>query len=149
MIRMKTVTYAALLTAALALGACSSAPMTEGTRSMMTPMSGAGEVPPVAGMGSGMAEVSYNPATYTLRWTVTYSGLSGPVSAGHFHGPAAASTNAPVVVPFTGSMASPITGSAVLTPAQASDFVAGKWYVNLHTAANPGGEIRGQVAAAH
>lgn len=149
MIRMKTATYATLLAAALALGACSSAPKMEGTRSTMTPLSGAGEVPPVAGMGGGMAEVSYNPATYTLRWTVTYSGLSGPATAGHFHGPAMAGSNASVVVPFTGSMASPILGSAVLTPAQATDLVAGKWYVNLHTAANPGGEIRGQVAVAN
>ena len=42
-------------------------------------------------------------------------------------------------------MNSPITGTATLTPAQAADLAAGKWYVNLHTAANPGGEIRGQV----
>ena len=76
---------------------------------------------------------------------VTYSGLSGPVTAGHFHGPAAACANAGVVVPFTGSMASPIQGQAVLTEAQMADLVAGKWYANLHTAANPGGEIRGQV----
>ena len=92
-----------------------------------------------------MAEVSYNPATYTLRWTVTYSGLSGPATGGHFHGPAMPGQNAPVVVPFTGSLASPISGEKILTPAQASDLLAGKWYVNLHTAANPGGEIRGQA----
>ncbi len=71
--------------------------------------------------------------------------MTGPVTAGHFHGPAAAGANAGVVVPFAGSLASPITGSATLTDAQIADLKAGKWYVNLHTAANPGGEIRGQV----
>ena len=71
--------------------------------------------------------------------------MTGPVTAGHFHGPAAAGANAGVVVPFAGSLASPITGSATLTDPQIADLKAGKWYVNLHTAANPGGEIRGQV----
>jgi hypothetical protein len=67
------------------------------------------------------------------------------VKAGHFHGPAAAGANAGVALGFTGSVESPIKGSATLTPAQLADLTAGKWYVNLHTAANPGGEVRGQV----
>ena len=48
-------------------------------------------------------------------------------------------------MPFAGEMASPIKGSATLTDAQAADLQAGKYYVNIHTAANKGGEIRGQV----
>jgi hypothetical protein len=51
------------------------------------------------------------------------------------------------VVPFTGPLSSPFTGEATLTAAQVNDLMAGKWYVNLHTAAYPGGEIRGQVNA--
>jgi hypothetical protein len=62
----------------------------------------------------------------------------------HFHGPAAAGANAGVVLPFA-NPASPIEGQATLTPAQAADLSAGKWYANVHTAANPGGEIRGQM----
>jgi len=53
-----------------------------------------------------------------------------------------------VEVPITGDLTSPITGSASVTDAQAADLRAGKWYVNVHTAANPGGEIRGQVVPA-
>ena len=108
----------------------------------------AGEVPPVTGAGKGAATASLDTATKTLTWTVTYSGLSGPATAGHIHGPAAPGANAGVLVPFTGDLASPIKGSATLTDAQISDLEAGKTYVNLHTAANKGGEIRGQLERA-
>ncbi len=60
--------------------------------------------------------------------------------------------NAASAIPFKGKLKSPIKGSAVLTDAQAADLVAGKDYVNVHTAANKDGEIRGQIekaAAAH
>jgi hypothetical protein len=63
----------------------------------------------------------------------------------HFHGPAPVGVNAGVIVPVKGSVASPIRGEATLTPEQSADLLAGKWYFNVHTAANPGGEIRGQV----
>ena len=110
---------------------------------MNVPLSGKNEVPPNASTAVGTARVFLD--GMTLKWTVTYSGTTGPVTAGHFHGPAAEGANAGVVLPFTGSMASPIEGSATLTQAQVDQLKAGLWYVNLHTAANPGGEIRGQV----
>jgi len=94
---------------------------------------------------SGTVEASLDKKTNVLSWTFTYSGLSGPATAGHFHGPAASGQNADVVVPIDGNLASPIKGTATLTAEQAADLMAGKWYVNLHTAANPKGEIRGQV----
>jgi hypothetical protein len=62
----------------------------------------------------------------------------------HFHGPAEPGKNAGVAVPFK-DPASGAEGSATLTDAQAADLMAGKYYINVHTAANPGGEIRGQV----
>jgi hypothetical protein len=65
----------------------------------------------------------------------------------HFHGPAEPGKNAGVAVPIPGT-ASPMNGSATLTDAQAADLMAGKWYVNVHTAENKGGEIRGQVLKA-
>jgi hypothetical protein len=63
----------------------------------------------------------------------------------HIHGPAAVGANAGVVVPFKAPVTSPITGTATLTDAQMADLEAGKYYANVHTAANPGGEIRGQL----
>ena len=110
---------------------------------MNVPLSGSNEVPPNASTAVGMARIDLS--GMTLKWTVTYSGTTGPVTAGHFHGPAPAGANAGVVLPFTGSMASPIEGSATLTQAQVDQLKAGLWYVNLHTAAHPGGELRGQV----
>jgi CHRD domain len=111
-------------------------------------LSGASEVPPVTGPGSGSAMASLDTASKTLTWTVTYSGLSGPVTAGHIHGPAAPGANAGVLVPFSGNLTSPIKGSATLTDAQISDLEAGRTYVNLHTAAHPSGELRGQLVRA-
>jgi hypothetical protein len=63
---------------------------------------------------------------------------------GHIHGPAAAGANAGVSVPFT-NPASPITGQATLTDAQASALMGGMMYVNIHSSTHPGGEIRGQI----
>ncbi len=111
-------------------------------------LSGPGEVPPVASPGTGKVDAKFDTATKTLSWTVTYSGLTGPATAAHFHGPAAAGVNAPPVVPIAGNLASPIAGQAVLTDAQIADLAAGKWYFNIHTANNKGGEIRGQVMMA-
>jgi hypothetical protein len=108
-------------------------------------LSAAQEVPPGSGAGTGMAEVQLNTNTNQLTWKVTYSGLSGPATAGHIHGPAAAGANAGVVVPFTAVGAQPVVGQATITPQQVGDLAAGLWYVNIHTAANPGGEIRGQL----
>jgi hypothetical protein len=103
------------------------------------------EVPANASAGKGTADIDYDPATKKLSWKLTYSGLSGPATAAHFHGPAEPGKNAGVAVAIPNATASPAEGSATLTDAQAADLMSGKYYVNVHTAANPGGEIRGQV----
>ena len=95
-----------------------------------------------AGKGSGV--FTLDPANRALNYTVTYEGLTGAAMAAHIHGPADAGANAGVVVPFANA-ASPITGTATLTEAQVAELNAGKYYVNVHTAANKGGEIRGQI----
>jgi len=107
-------------------------------------LSGAAEVPANSSAGNGTLEATLDKASNVLTWKVTYSGLSGPATMAHFHGPAMPGANAGVVVPFTAAT-SPIEGKATLTAAQVADLTAGKWYVNVHTAANPGGEIRGQL----
>ena len=110
-------------------------------------LKGADEVPPNATTGSGQVTATLDTATKAFSYTVTYDGLTGPAVAAHFHGPAAPSVNAPPVIMIM-SLASPITGTATLTDAQIADLTLGKWYFNVHTAANKGGEIRGQLKAA-
>jgi hypothetical protein len=104
--------------------------------------------PGIASSGKGSATASLDTNTKTLTWTVDYSGLSGPATAAHIHGPADPGANAGIVVPFSGNLASPIKGSATLTDAQIAQLEAGKWYVNIHTEANKPGEIRGQLVRA-
>ena len=105
----------------------------------------ASEVPPKTSGGTGDMLGTLNTATKDFNYTVTFAGLTGPATAAHFHGPAAAGANAGVVLPLGNTPTSPIHGNQTLTDAQIKDLEAGKWYVNVHTAANPGGEIRGQV----
>jgi len=112
---------------------------------MKAELSGAQEVPPTTSQGKGNADITFDTASKQLSWTVNYSGLSGPPTAAHFHGPAEAGKNAGVAVPIPNQATSPVTGSHTLTEGQANDLLAGKFYVNIHTATNPGGEIRGQV----
>src|ERR1700761_3291762 len=108
-------------------------------------LDGKSENPPTTSSGTGTADIDYDAASKKLSWKLTYSGLSGPATAAHFHGPAEAGKNAGVAVAIPNATSSPVEGSATLTDAQAADLLAGKLYVNIHTAANPGGEIRGQV----
>ena len=128
---------------ALLLSACAT-PMRSETVRLGGALSGAQEVPPVSTSGTGTLDATFDKASRKLSYTVNYSGLTGPATGAHFHGPAAQGQNAGVVVPLS-STASPIRGEATLTQAQASDLLAGRWYVNVHTGAHPGGEIRAQV----
>ena len=108
-------------------------------------LDGKSEVPPNASAATGTADIDYDPATKKLSWKLSYSGLTGTATAAHFHGPAEADKNAGVAVAIPNAGKRPVEGSATLTAAQAADLEAGKYYVNVHTQANPGGEIRGQV----
>jgi len=109
-------------------------------------LKGSTEVPPVQTSATGTADITYDSATKNLSWTIEHTGLSGDVTAAHFHGPAAVGVNAPPVVPI--DMSALAKGSATLDDAQATDLSEGRLYLNLHTAANPDGEIRGQVMKA-
>jgi len=70
--------------------------------------------------------------------------MTGPINNGHFHGNALYGTPAGVKIGI-GTGASPIVGTAAYLQADEAALLSGQWYVNLHTAANPGGEIRGQL----
>ena len=132
-----------LLAAALAVGFLSAA--SAATIDFRATMSGKAEVPPTTSTGSGDVLATLDTASKKLNYTMTYIGLSGPATAAHFHGPATTGENAGVVVPIGTNPANPTTGSATLTDAQIKDLEAGKWYANVHTDANKGGEIRGQI----
>lgn len=108
-------------------------------------LNAAAQVPPNDSKGTGALTATYDTATKKFTYSVTYTGLSGPATAAHFHGPADAKSNAGVAVGAKDVAASPIKGEATLTDAQAADLTAGKWYFNIHTEKNKGGEIRGQV----
>lgn len=131
--------------AMLALGATVAFAGPAFAEKMKATLDGKSEVPPNASAGTGTADIDYDAATKKLSWKLTYSGLSGPATAAHFHGPAEPGKNAGVGLAIPNPTTSPVEGSATLTDAQAADLAAGKYYINVHTAANPGGEIRGQV----
>jgi hypothetical protein len=104
------------------------------------------EVPPNVSRGHGHLDATYDTSSKLLQWKITYEDLTGPASMAHFHGPAPVGKNAGVVIPIDASkLPSPIEGSATLSDAQEKNLLAGDWYFNVHTAKNPGGEIRGQV----
>ncbi len=108
-------------------------------------LDGKSEVPPNDSKGTGSVEAKYDTATMKLTWTVTHSGMTGPATAAHFHGPAKAGANAGPAITLSQPLASPIKGEATLTPAQADELANGMWYLNVHTAAHGPGEIRGQL----
>lgn len=137
-------TAAAAAFASLALAGCGMMGIGN-TDTYEATLGAAQEVPPATSPGSGSAEVRYNRDTSTLSWKVNYSGLTGPATAGHIHGPALPGANAGVVVPFANVAANPITGEARITADQLAQLNNGQWYVNIHTARYPGGEIRGQL----
>ncbi len=96
---------------------------------------------------SGAVKATLNTTTDMLKYTITYSGLSGPVQAAHFHGPAAMGVEAGVLVPIPGPYMSGMSGKAHVTKTVAKDLLAGMTYVNLHTAMEPMGEARAQIMA--
>jgi hypothetical protein len=114
---------------------------------MSATLESAQEVPPNDSAGKGTADITFDTESKKLDWTIEYSGLTGDATGAHFHGPAPKGENAGVAVPIEDTK-SGATGTATLTDAQAADLTAGRYYVNIHTAAHPDGEIRGQVEKA-
>jgi hypothetical protein len=94
--------------------------------------------------GTGVGTVTFDNVTKLLTWSITFQGLTGDCIVAHFHGPASAGVNNDPVVTIPCS-ASPLVGSATLNATQEAWLLSGQLYINIHTAAHGGGEIRGQV----
>ena len=103
------------------------------------------ETPPNSSKATGSLTGTFDPATKVLTYDVTYSDLTGPATAAHFHAPAPVGKSSGVEIPIKASIASPIKGTATLDTDQARNLTDGMTYFNIHTALNKAGEIRGQV----
>lgn len=135
---------AVILAAVAMLSACSVTPTTRVR--MSANMDAKGEIAEVDSPGTGTCTVWFDKAAGKVSWNIYYTGLTGPLTAVHFHGPAGKGAEAGAQVDLgEAGFDVPIQGSAVLSAEQASQLLAGKWYVNMHTAAYPDGEIRGQI----
>lgn len=134
----------ALAGAVAALAGCSSMGMS-GSGGQLVALTGASEVPAVSTSASGSANVTVG-ADCSVKGTVTASGMTA--TASHIH-VGAAGANGPVAVPFTktGDNAFAAPDGAKMNPEQCAAYKAGNTYVNVHSAKNPGGEIRGQLKA--
>jgi hypothetical protein len=140
----RRVLLAALLSAAF-VSAASAATVTYTAR-----LSSRSEVPKTTSSGKGRFQATFDTQSKVLTYTLTFDGLTGPATVAHIHGPATRAQNAGVIVPLGDkSPTSPITGTATLTDDQVKALQSAKLYVNVHTAANPGGEIRGQIIGSH
>jgi hypothetical protein len=132
---------------AVSVALCASSPALAEMVKMTATLDASQEVPPNDSAGKGTADITFDTDSKKLDWKLDYSGLTGDATGAHFHGPAAKGENADVAVPIEDPK-SGASGSATLTDEQAADLMAGKYYVNVHTAAHAGGEIRGQVEKA-
>jgi hypothetical protein len=114
---------------------------------------GASETPPTGVSGAGTLDATLDTASRTLTYTLTWSGLTGAATMAHFHGPAAPGAAAGVQVSIrdkanpgqAAALTSPVNAQAILTADQVAQLEQGLWYVNVHSAQFPKGELRGQV----
>jgi CHRD domain-containing protein len=109
-------------------------------------LQGSQEVPPNGSTATGSGTMVLDTDTNMLSYNISFSGLSAPQTAAHFHGPAAPGVNAGVI--FGLGLGSPQIGVWNMTDQQEAWLIGGLVYVNVHTTAFPGGEIRGQVLEA-
>ena len=141
MIKSKWVSALVVAGVAAILASCASmSPMMGGQK---VELAGANEVPAVTTPATGTATVTIKDDRSVVV-LVTVTGMTA--TASHIH-EAAAGSNGPVIVPFTktGDNTFASADGAKLTEAQYAAYKAGNLYVNVHSARNPGGEIRGQL----
>ncbi len=142
---MKPFLHAALFASALVTASAS--PIT-----FVATLTGSQETPPTTSPGIGISFVVLNSPQDMITVDLTFANLVAPATAAHIHGPAAPGTPAPVVFPLAGVPAATFgtlpTQTFPVMPAQVTQLESGLWYVNVHSATYPGGEIRGQLLAA-
>ena len=136
---MKTSLLLGTAVTALLVSGAASAAITKYT----VTLDGAQEVPAVQTAATGTGTLDFDDEAKTLTGTITYTGLSGAPTAAHIHKEACGVSGgvAQALDPGADSLDVDVT----LTAAQITDLVAGNLYVNIHTAENGGGEIRGQL----
>lgn len=126
-------------------------------------LSPSNEVPAVTNSGGSgnkiLTGITFDTDASTLSFAVGYGSvagftdLTGPATALYIHGPAPAGANAPIITNLAGhhlaagnpAQGGILLGAVVFTPAEASNLLAGLTYINVYTATNPTGEIRGQL----
>jgi hypothetical protein len=84
----------------------------------------------------------------TIKWRLTFRGLTGPAAAAHIHSALAGRANPAPLVPLCGPCTNGQRGTATASAAALKKILGGATYVNVHTAKNGAGEIRGQIASA-
>lgn len=107
--------------------------------------------PPSTSLATGIATVDLNSLQTMITVNLSFSGLEGPATAAHIHGPALPGANAGILFPLTG-VPSAISGSIptqsfAITSTDLGYLESGLLYVNVHTGVFPAGEIRGQLSA--
>lgn len=138
----KIMLSAAAATSALLLTSGAQAEMLTFNAAML----GSTEVPATDSAGKGTAQVIVDTDTKKVTWTMSFDGLSGDATAAHAHSPAGITESAPPVIDMSSDKM--MKGSADITEAQWTEIKAGKYYINVHTAKFPDGEIRGQLVPA-
>jgi hypothetical protein len=108
-------------------------------------LSGAAEVPPTDAKAKGTLKASFYTSSFNLEYEIRFDGLSGPPTMIHFQGPAGSDTISDIEVSLGENAPSPLRGEVRLADKQVNALMAGNWYVNIRTAANPEGEIRGRL----
>ncbi len=129
------------------IAALVAAPATATVHTLVVTLKGVEEVPPNSSLALGTATVLLDDVANTVSVTGNYSGLTGAATVAHLHGPALLGvTNTPMVdLTVSGGTSGTISSGGSVTPAEVQDILNGLTYVNVHNAAFPGGEIRGQV----
>ena len=133
---------ALVLASASFLAACGGGDGVAANETLQTPLSGLQETTPVNTTASGSANLNFNRASGELSGTVQLSNITP--TAAHIH-MGAAGANGPVLLNLALTATGATLAPTVLTAAQITSLDAGELYVNVHSAANPGGELRGQI----